>query len=171
MSGKWLNYAAEICAGKEEDSNYIRFVKDFDAKKGNNMIMVGFEDYLQGMVDKEFMSEEEMKTKLEKTPWVKYVLHLPPQDTEEEDAYEIKNGWVNGALEMCESKKGNLYIKICRTFTADKDHTAQLTSFEDSLHQLMSKGFIDQEVFDKRMKSMGSWKHYTVSIGPKKEAA
>lgn len=165
---EWINYAAEICKTKDGGGQYLRVIKPFSALKGNNLILVKFEDHLAKMVEKEKMTQAEMDTKLEKVTWVKYVVDVPPQEEKEADTYKSKNGWINNAVELRKSKGGGLYIHIARDFSMPADSAIQLKKFSDDIKQLHERGFINDEQL-KQKEEVATWLHYVGSIAPPKK--
>jgi hypothetical protein len=160
-----LSGAGEICKSKDGTKNYIRVIKDFAALRGNNISLVKYEDYLQKLVDLNRMKPEEKEDKLNRITWVKYVLHVPPQEKKEEDPYESKNGWINDAIELRESKAGNLYLYVAHDFEVQKDSTIQLQKFSDRIKSLLDNNFINEEQFKKKQ-DVAKWLHFVGSIPP-----
>ena len=137
---KWVNNAGEICKSKDGDSHYIKVQKDFKVLKGNTIRMVSFREHLQGLVDADIISKEEMDSRLKKVNWVKHVLHIPPQEFKEKDESESKNGWINDAFEIRKSKQGNFYIAVLKDFDVMKDQNISLQKFSDKIESLYERG-------------------------------
>jgi hypothetical protein len=161
----WVNYAGEICKSKDGNGRYIKINKDFKAMKGNNIIMVKFEDYLQGLVDSGKITKDDMERRIEKVTWVQYVLHVPPQEFKEKDESKHKNGWINDAIELRKSKAGNLYLAITKDFSGKKDCTIPLTKYSEKIEQLAAKGFLNDDQLQQK-KQVATWLYYVGSIPP-----
>jgi hypothetical protein len=164
---EWINYAAEVCKTKDGKGRYIRIIKPFSALRGNNLRMVKFEDHLDEMVAKGFMTTDERDDKLEKVTWVKYVIHVPPQEQKEEDNYKSKTGWINDAVELRKSKAGSFYLFVAHDFEAQADSAIKLKKYSDKIKELHANGFIDDDKLQKR-EEVAAWLHFVGSIPPKK---
>jgi len=168
-NSKWINYAGEICTSKNGNSKYIRIKKDFKALKGNTIQLKKFDEYLDGLVESKFITEEQKKERLEKVTWVTYVLTVPPQEFKESDnSKPTTSGWTNNALELRKSKAGGLYLKITKDFEAVDGHSIPLKKYQDHLDGLLQKDFISEEEYEERLKT-GEWLYYIASIPPKPE--
>ena len=162
---KWVNYAGEICTGKDGKSKYIRIKKDFKALKGNFIQLKTFDEYLSGLVSIGKLSEEQKAERLEKIHWVGHVLTLPPQEFKEEDTSVAKNGWINNALELRKGKDGGIYFKVLKDFEVVEGHTVPLKKFKDHIDGLKERGIIDDEEYEKRSQA-SEWLFYVASIPP-----
>lgn len=177
---QWVNYVAEICVGKEKADGskgdfYIKIVKDFDAVIGNRINMVAVEEYYNGLVEKKMVTREEADGKLKQYPWVRYILHLPPQeDRGIEDKYGkvTSAGWLNNALSLVESKEApgkprTKYLKVDHSFSVVKDQTLNMRKYKDEIKSMKDRGFLDEKAYEKALEN-ASWIHYKISIPPKK---
>jgi len=167
MSSNWVNSAAEICVSKDGNGRYIKVKKPFKMLKDNNLILTPFKQHLQGLVKAGFMDENKMNETLENVHWVKYVVSVPPQEFKTKDeGQQNKNGWLNNALELRESKDQKLYIKANNDFEVQEGDNIPLTKFEDHIEFLFKNQYIDQESRDRRIKA-AEFVYYLGSIPPK----
>lgn len=165
----WINYAAEICRSKNDPKGrYINVIKDFEALEGSNLVLQKHEDYLMQLVEKNFISEDEMREKLEKKDWVSYIITVPPQEeVVDENSYKVKDkdGWINEAFDIRQGKSG-IYIKIKKSFNAEAGAKIPLKKFRDEVERKFEMNFIDETKRDKLLENC-SWLHYIGSIPPK----
>lgn len=174
-SGKWINYAAEICHSKDDDKKfYMRVIKGFKALRKNSLQLIKYHDYLAQSVEKGFMTEEQAAKKAEERPWVRYVVNVPPQQFKEEDKFKKvdKNGWQNDVLSFCEYKKDAdkppvKYLKVDHDFEVSEGQSMPMKKYRDKIIDLKEKGFIDELQFNKYLEN-AAWLHYTLSLPPKK---
>jgi len=165
MSDAWINYAGEICKSKDGDGRYIKINKDFKGLRKNNIRLVKFEEYLDGLVNADIITAKDRDERLKKVTWVQYVLHVPPQEFKEEDKFKSKNGWINDAVELRKSKGGNLYLAIAHDFEVKKGQSISLTKFSEKIKMLAEKGFLNDEELKKK-EEVATWLHYVGSIPP-----
>jgi hypothetical protein len=94
-----------------------------------------------------------------------------------EDAIENfkdENLWISDCFEICEPKaredgsKGDKYMRVKKAILLEEGQILQIKSRKKSLEDLLAKGFISQEEFDKRLKA-APWVTHVVSAPPRKK--
>jgi hypothetical protein len=143
----WINYAAEICCGKDGNSRYIRVVKGFEVYKNNFMTYTPFNVYLKNRVERGFMTEEEAAAKLAKTPWIKGIIDVPPQEKKDEkdSTFVSRDAWNNDVLNIVLKNDGRIYLSVKKSFSVEEGESIMLKSAVDNLNSLVEKGVITSE--------------------------
>jgi len=73
----WINDAGKILMSKG-GKLYIQFDKDFEVKKGDTLTIEKYEEYIDSMVDRGVIKEEQGEERKSRT-FIKYVLAKPPR--------------------------------------------------------------------------------------------
>lgn len=184
----WLNYVGELRIPRQKDgespeeyadrckkTKVINTCKDFAVKKGSIIRLQKYEDYLKGRMDSGTMEQADFDKKMKRAEFVKYVLHVVPQN-EEVTIKETKD-WLNDAFEIRRKEDGTFYIKVKADFAVKKNSYINLKKVTESMRELMERGFITQEQYEDRINKFkikdkdgnltnNMWLIYTATIPP-----
>lgn len=81
----WVNNALEVLEKKDGSGFRIQVKKDITLKAGQNILLQDYTDYMNVLVDKGVVSEDEARDKLAKRHFVKYTGTVAPLENDKAD--------------------------------------------------------------------------------------